>query len=136
MAISQERRQRILERDGWQCRMPVCLCPDGKAIDRSLDGSRMDWAPSVDHIVQKCFGGPTSDENLRAAHQKCNNSAAQPGPGGPGGPRSAMVSLPPRAPGRKYRIEILEEPAAVLGGPRLIPRVIPQTGRTSRHQFP
>ena len=76
----QERRrnshyQDVLERDGWQCRMPVCLCPDGRAIDPDLRGTHDPWAPSVDHAVERRQGGDWTADNLRAAHIKCNEAA-------------------------------------------------------------
>lgn len=28
--------EQIYDRDGWQCQLPECLCPDGRAIDPAL----------------------------------------------------------------------------------------------------
>jgi 5-methylcytosine-specific restriction endonuclease McrA len=64
-----------LERDGWQCQMPACLCPSGRAIDPALRGTNDPWAPSVDHIVERRQGGAWAAENVRAAHAKCNEAA-------------------------------------------------------------
>lgn len=74
-------RPSIYERDGWQCQMPQCLCPDGRDIDPALRGQDDPWAPSVDHVIWRSEGGPSHRENLRAAHRQCNMSAAgNPGP--------------------------------------------------------
>lgn len=70
------RRPSVYERDGWQCQMPRCLCPAGRAIDPALRGTDDPWAPSVDHVVLRSAGGPSSNENLRAAHRQCNMSDA------------------------------------------------------------
>jgi 5-methylcytosine-specific restriction endonuclease McrA len=67
----------VYQRDGWQCRMPLCACPDGRALDRALQGRVGPWAPSVDHIVSRSLGGDSSLRNLRAAHQRCNQNAAK-----------------------------------------------------------
>lgn len=67
---------RILRRDRWQCRMPECLCPDGRAIDPALLHTNGTWAPTVDHIRQRADGGDNRDGNLRAAHRMCNKSPA------------------------------------------------------------
>lgn len=66
----------VYARDGWQCKMPVCLCPDGRAIDPGLHGTGSPWAPSVDHVVRRCDGGTNSRDNLRAAHKQCNMADA------------------------------------------------------------
>jgi hypothetical protein len=74
MSISPAKRQRVLDRDGWTCRMPRCYAPRElrKAIDPALAGTDSPWAPSLDHIVRECDGGSDRDENLRAAHRWCN----------------------------------------------------------------
>jgi HNH endonuclease len=64
-------------RDGWQCRMPVCLHPDGRDIDPALKGTGSPWAPSVDHIIRLRDGGTWEPENLRAAHFQCNGAASR-----------------------------------------------------------
>jgi 5-methylcytosine-specific restriction endonuclease McrA len=70
------RQRAVYKRDGWQCQMPMCSCPDGRALDRALLGRIGWWAPSVDHIVPRSLGGDDSMRNLRAAHQRCNQRAA------------------------------------------------------------
>jgi 5-methylcytosine-specific restriction endonuclease McrA len=52
--------------------MPVCLCPDGRALDRKLRGKESPWAPTIDHIVLKTLGGSDRMDNMRAAHRLCN----------------------------------------------------------------
>lgn len=79
MALTSETKRLVLERDGWQCRMPVCYCPAGRAIDPALWGSQPEWwAPTVDHIRRRARGGGNAMANLRAAHDYCNRRAAQP----------------------------------------------------------
>jgi hypothetical protein len=65
----------IFFRDQWQCRMPRCLCPDGREISRRLPPSDP-WSASVDHVTRLADGGPDTAENKRAAHRECNNRAA------------------------------------------------------------
>lgn len=66
---------RVLRRDRWQCRMPACLCPDGRAIRRRRAAGQNDpWAPTADHIIPRSLGGPDTMGNLRAAHRHCNNA--------------------------------------------------------------
>jgi hypothetical protein len=69
-------RPSIYERDNWQCRMPVCLCPDGRDINPRLRGTASPWAPSLDHSVRKSEGGSNKRDNLRAAHRWCNQADA------------------------------------------------------------
>lgn len=52
--------------------MPVCLCPDGRAINPDLRGTDSLWAPSIDHIVRRSEDGPNGQDNVRAAHRRCN----------------------------------------------------------------
>ena len=73
-------RRAVLDRDGWTCRMPVCLHPEadgGRAIDPVLDGTQSRWAPTVDHIRQRSDGGTNAGVNLRAAHAWCNQEAGR-----------------------------------------------------------
>ena len=65
-------RARVYDRDGWQCRMPACLSPDGRTLNPKLLGSFDDWAPSVDHVIPKSLGGKFLPGNLRASHRRCN----------------------------------------------------------------
>src|ERR1700723_2328184 len=66
----------IYRRDNWTCRMPRCLCPDGRAIDPGLASCPVSWAPSVDHVIPLVQGGRDDAANKRAAHQLCNADAA------------------------------------------------------------
>ena len=63
---------KVYRRDNWECQMPECLCPDGRAIDPGLRGSNDPWAPSIDHITELGLGGEDDLPNLRAAHRYCN----------------------------------------------------------------
>jgi 5-methylcytosine-specific restriction endonuclease McrA len=69
-------RPSVYERDGWQCRMPVCLCPDGRVIDPALRGTDDPWSPTIDHVVRRSDGGMNGQDNLRAAHKQCNMADA------------------------------------------------------------
>lgn len=102
-------RLKVLRRDDWTCRMPVCLHvvdeESGKVerrIDRKL-GPESPWAATVDHIIPRALGGSSELVNLRAAHAKCNNAAAH------GGRWGLATVRPP----------VLDDPQAVLGGPGL-----------------
>jgi 5-methylcytosine-specific restriction endonuclease McrA len=69
-------------RDGWQCRMPVCLHPEedgGRAIDPALQGTDSPWKPSVDHVIRLRDGGTWDQDNLRAAHYRCNQADGREG---------------------------------------------------------
>lgn len=61
----------ILERAGWQCQVPKCICPTGRAID---PGAKVRWRGTADHVVPLSRGGDDAPHNLRAAHQACNSS--------------------------------------------------------------
>jgi hypothetical protein len=67
----------VYERDGWQCRMPECLCPGGRAVDPALRDPDP-WSPTIDHIIQQSAGGGDDADNLRTAHKRCNATGAQP----------------------------------------------------------
>lgn len=67
----------IYHRDKWQCRMPECLCPGGRKIDRALRRTNDPWEPSIDHIVPLAAGGADTLRNKRAAHRECNRAAAE-----------------------------------------------------------
>ena len=102
-------RSEVFERDRWACQMPVCLHPEeegGRAIDPALARSSSPWAPSLDHIIQRQWGGKYRLDNLRAAHQKCNANDARRYARGPWGRRK-------RARRPEYGDEM--SPAAVLG---------------------
>lgn len=73
--VAATRRREVLDRDGWWCQMPVCLCPDGRAIDPAL-AQGDPWAATVDHVEQRARGGGNPPGNLRAAHAACNREAA------------------------------------------------------------
>ena len=67
----------IYERDGWMCKMPECLCPDGREIAERRriglpDQTGDPWRASIDHIVPLASGGRDDAANKRAAHQRCN----------------------------------------------------------------
>jgi 5-methylcytosine-specific restriction endonuclease McrA len=64
----------VYRRDRWQCQVPECLHPDGRAINPRLRGKDDPWAPSVDHVIPQVGGGADSMENLRAAHRWCNQA--------------------------------------------------------------
>lgn len=66
----------IYTRDKWTCRMPVCLCPGGRAIDPRLRDTGQDWAPSIDHVQPLRDGGRDVAGNKRAAHNRCNEAEA------------------------------------------------------------
>jgi 5-methylcytosine-specific restriction protein A len=53
----QKKRRYILQRDGWVC--GIC---------------HRIGAATVDHIVPRARGGSADDENLRAAHKRCNEA--------------------------------------------------------------
>lgn len=57
--------------------MPVCLCPDGRAINPELRYTDDPWAPSIDHIHLRSQGGADYYENMRAAHRFCNEQDAK-----------------------------------------------------------
>lgn len=63
--ISDARRLAIYDRDGWRCQ----LC--GELVDRDADPLD-DWAPTLDHVEPRCYGGGHDDDNLRTAHRWCN----------------------------------------------------------------
>lgn len=69
-------RQAVLERDRWQCQMPVCLCPDGRDIDPDASADT-NWCASLDHIKQRVHGGQSEIDNLRAAHRVCNAAGSE-----------------------------------------------------------
>jgi hypothetical protein len=103
-------RPAVYERDGWQCQMPTCLCPEGRAIDPGLRGTDSLWAPSIDHVVRRSQGGLGSLDNVRAAHRGCNMADAD----------IPLVSPERRRPGRSrhlsYRIgDVYAEQAGFLG---------------------
>jgi len=63
--IDPVKRHRIYERDGWSCG----LC-GLETLKRYVAGDPL--SPSLDHVVPRSLGGGNEDENLRAAHIKCN----------------------------------------------------------------
>jgi 5-methylcytosine-specific restriction endonuclease McrA len=104
------RRTSVYERDGWQCQMPVCLCPDGRAIDPGLRGTGSLWAPSIDHVVRRSMDGPNSEDNVRAAHRRCNMADAEIPPARP------RREKPLREPHLSYRIgDLYAEQAQFFG---------------------
>lgn len=114
-------RLKVLKRDKWTCRMPVCLHLDAagnvdRAISRKLEPPSP-WAATVDHIIPKALGGTGMEWNLRAAHAKCNNDAAH------GGNWPIPNVVPP----------VLQDPEAVLGGPGLWQEGVRQERRRKQH---
>ena len=71
-ALSTGVRLDVFERDGWQCQIAECLCPQGRAIDPTLKGSP--WAGQIDHVRPLARGGSDLKENLQAAHRACNRA--------------------------------------------------------------
>lgn len=72
--------KKVLDRDGWVCKMPRCLAaelglPGGRRISPGLHPNHI-WAPSADHVIPRSEGGPGRMDNLRAAHRKCNSIAS------------------------------------------------------------
>jgi hypothetical protein len=66
----------IFQRDGWQCRLAECLCPDGRDLDQSLRGSPGGpWVPAIHHIVRLADGGLSNAGNKLAAHSRCSSMA-------------------------------------------------------------
>ena len=63
----------VLERDGWQCRIVDCSCPDGRAIGKAL-ASADPWGGVVDHIHPLSLGGHDTLDNVQAAHRTCNSA--------------------------------------------------------------
>jgi len=72
------RRKSVLQRDGWECKMPVCLHPYSRSINPALDGTKDPWSPTVDHVVPRASGGSDGAQNLRAAHKECNERRHRP----------------------------------------------------------
>ena len=70
--IPRDIRHKIYARDDWRCMMPRCFCPEGRDIDPKLFGKNENWAPSVDHLIPKVYGGADDERNFRAAHRYCN----------------------------------------------------------------
>jgi 5-methylcytosine-specific restriction endonuclease McrA len=70
-------RLNVLDRDGWQCQMPTCLCPNGRQIDPAVTDPDDPWSPSIDHVGVKADGGTDARLNLRAAHRECNLAAGR-----------------------------------------------------------
>ena len=66
-------RLRLRERDGDLC----WIC--GKAMVFGTRKNKPDVA-SIDHIVPKVHGGPTTMANLKLAHRLCNNRRGSPAP--------------------------------------------------------
>lgn len=61
-----DRNHRRVLREETTCH--IC----GKPVDKTLSG-RLAEGPSVDHIVPRSEGGGNDRQNLRLAHQHCNN---------------------------------------------------------------
>jgi hypothetical protein len=74
----------IYRRDGWECKMPECLCGDGREISQdrtqraSAPGATGDpWRASIDHIVPLAEGGRDDAANKRSAHALCNEAGQE-----------------------------------------------------------
>src|SRR6266704_1494176 len=71
--------EQILRRDGWRCRMDVCLYrsrrinPEYKYPDQR--------SASIDHVLPLSLGGDDTEYNRRAAHLGCNMARGQGRPG-------------------------------------------------------
>lgn len=74
----------IYRRDEWQCKMPECLCPDGREIAHTRGGqlsanrpgtSADPWRGSIDHVIPLASAGRDDAPNKRAAHALCNEAA-------------------------------------------------------------
>jgi hypothetical protein len=82
VTLTAKRRLKVLWRDGWECKMPVCLHPspaDPDRVDRTINPrarAGTPWAATVDHVIPVAAGGTDKQENLRAAHALCNMLAA------------------------------------------------------------
>jgi len=57
---------KILERDGWRCK----LC--GVRTPRSKRGTYADDAPEIDHIIPIAEGGDHAEYNVQCACRRCN----------------------------------------------------------------
>lgn len=60
----------ILDRDAWECQMPTCVRPEGRAIPQVRHPDP--WSPSMDHVLPLVHGGADTALNKRAAHLRCN----------------------------------------------------------------
>lgn len=65
----------ILDADWWECQMPRCLNPEGRAITEVAWPDP--WSPSIDHVTPLSMGGTDTSSNKRAAHLRCNVSAGK-----------------------------------------------------------
>ena len=67
-AISDVRRKRIYERDGWACQ--ICREPMSKIYTHSDP-----WSPTLDHVIPQSSAPvpDNSDANLRSTHALCNS---------------------------------------------------------------
>lgn len=91
-------RLQVLDRDGWQCRVPECDKPS-RAISREAPLYHPLY-PSVDMITPKSLGGSDRDpRNLRAAHFGCNSSR---GNGSRGSRVHKATHEPPRPQSRRW----------------------------------
>ena len=61
----------IFERDGWECRIAACCCPDGRSISPEAP-SRSPWSASLDHVTPLSKNGTHTRANVQASHLRCN----------------------------------------------------------------
>lgn len=62
--------------DALECRMPTCVCPDGRGhFTRRGEPHNGPWGPSADRWpVAGRDGGAYAADNVRLAHRRCNQA--------------------------------------------------------------
>jgi hypothetical protein len=63
--------RQIYQRDAWECQIPACQCPAGRAINPKLRNPDP-WSASIDHIIPLSLNGSDDARNKRASHLRCN----------------------------------------------------------------
>lgn len=64
--ITKARRERLHTRDAWTCWMCGLTC------DPTLDPSKDNLYPTLDHLTPRSHGGRDDDDNLKTACRGCN----------------------------------------------------------------